>query len=112
MARLLDGNAVAREIRAEVRPQVDAFTARAGRPPRLDIVLVGENPGSEVYVRNKLKSGSEAGLITNLNRLPTTASLTELLALVDRLNADPSVDAILVQSPLPDGMGKSAERRV
>src|SRR5512140_1754863 len=112
MARLLDGNAVAREIRAEVRPQVDAFTARAGRAPRLDIVLVGDNPASEVYVRNKLKSGSEAGMTTNLNRLPASASLDELLALVDRLNRDQGVDGILVQSPLPDRMGDHAERQV
>ena len=112
MARLLDGNAIAQQIRAEARPGVEAFSARAGRPPRLDIVLVGDNPASEVYVRNKLKSGVEAGMVTHLNRLAADASLTDLLRLVDGLNRDPDVDGILVQSPLPDSMGKDAERQV
>jgi methylenetetrahydrofolate dehydrogenase (NADP+)/methenyltetrahydrofolate cyclohydrolase len=89
-----------------------AFAARAGRPPGLGIVLVGENPASEVYVRNKVKAGTEAGLWVDLQRLPATASLDDLIALVDRLNASATHDGILVQSPLPAAMGKGAAQRV
>jgi len=111
-ARLLDGVAVANQIRGEVAPAVAAFTAKVGRRPGLGIVLVGDNPASEVYVRNKLKSAGEAGLLAELFRLPTTASLDDLLRLVDQLNRSDKHDGILVQSPLPDAMGHDAERRV
>jgi methylenetetrahydrofolate dehydrogenase (NADP+)/methenyltetrahydrofolate cyclohydrolase len=111
-ARLLDGTAVARQIRAELKPAIDAFTARAGRPPGLGIVLVGDDPASEIYVRGKLTSAGETGLRADLERLPATASLAELLAVVDRLNRSEAHDGILVQSPLPDGMGAEAERCV
>jgi methylenetetrahydrofolate dehydrogenase (NADP+)/methenyltetrahydrofolate cyclohydrolase len=111
-ARVLDGAAVANAIRSEVAPGVAAFTARAGRPPGLGIVLVGDDPASAIYVRNKLKSGAEAGLRTDLERMPATTSLAELLATVDRLNRSEAHDGILVQSPLPVAMGEDAERRV
>jgi methylenetetrahydrofolate dehydrogenase (NADP+) / methenyltetrahydrofolate cyclohydrolase len=111
-ARLLDGAAVANQIRSEVRPAVEAFTARAGRPPGLGIVLVGEDPASEIYVRNKLKSAAETGLRADLERLPADASLSRLLDAVERLNRSDVHDAILVQSPLPKAMGPDAERRV
>jgi methylenetetrahydrofolate dehydrogenase (NADP+)/methenyltetrahydrofolate cyclohydrolase len=111
-ARLLDGVAVANQIRGEVAPAVAAFTAKVGRRPGLGIVLVGDNPASEVYVRNKLKSAGEAGLLAELFRLPATASLDDLLRLVDQLNRSDKHDGILVQSPLPDAMGHDAERRV
>ena len=111
-ARVLDGAAVAGQIRAEVGPAVAAFTARAGRPPGLGIVLVGSDPASEIYVRGKLKSAAEAGLRADLERLPATASLAELAATVERLNRSDAHDGILVQSPLPAAMGADAERRV
>jgi methylenetetrahydrofolate dehydrogenase (NADP+)/methenyltetrahydrofolate cyclohydrolase len=111
-ARLLDGTAVARQIRAELKPAIEAFTARAGRPPGLGIVLVGADPASEIYVRGKLTAAGETGLRADLERLPATASLAELLAVVDRLNRSEAHDGILVQSPLPDAMGAEAERRV
>ena len=111
-ARVLDGTAVANAIRAEVGPAVAAFTARAGRPPGLGIVLVGNDPGSEIYVRNKLKSAGDAGLRADLMRLPATASLEDLLAVVEQLNHSETHDGILVQSPLPAAMGADAERRV
>src|SRR6266850_4033527 len=111
-ARLLDGTRIAAEIRAEAIPGVQAFTARAGRPPGLGIVLVGENPASEVYVRNKVKAGTDAGLWVDLQRLPATASLDDLLQLVERLNASERHDGILVQSPLPGAMGKHASQRI
>ena len=111
-ARVLDGIAVAKQIREELRPRIDAFTSRAGRPPGLGIVLVGEDPASEIYVRSKLKSAGESGLRADLERLPADASLPQLLAVVDRLNRSDAHDGILVQSPLPKAMGPGAERRV
>src|SRR5262245_9691661 len=111
-ARLLDGRTVAAAIRESVLPDVHAFTARAGRPPGLAIVLVGEDPSSEIYVRNKVRTGTESGLRVDLNRLPANAPLSELLALVERLNGSDEHDGILVQSPLPAAMGKGAAQNV
>ena len=111
-ARILDGAAIAAEIRTGALPDVQAFTAKAGRPPGLGIVLVGDNPASEVYVRNKVKAGTDAGLWVDLQRLPAAASLDDLLALVERLNQSDRHDGILVQSPLPDAMGRGAAQRV
>jgi len=111
-ARLLDGQALARAMQEEIRPEVAAFTAQHGRPPGLGIVLVGDNPASEVYVRNKLKAGSEIGFRADLERLPASATVADALALVERLNRSNSHDGILVQSPLPKAMGAGAEQRV
>jgi methylenetetrahydrofolate dehydrogenase (NADP+) / methenyltetrahydrofolate cyclohydrolase len=111
-ARLLDGHRTAAAIREAVLPDVRSFAASAGRAPGLGIVLVGENPASEIYVRNKVKAGGESGLWVDLQRLPATAGLDELLSLVVRLNASPQHDGILVQAPLPDSMGKQAAQRV
>lgn len=99
-------------MQEELKPEVAEFAARHGRPPGLAIVLVGDNPASEVYVRNKLKSGAGVGFRTDLERLPANATLADTLALVERLNASPVHDAILVQSPLPKAMGHDAEQRV
>jgi methylenetetrahydrofolate dehydrogenase (NADP+)/methenyltetrahydrofolate cyclohydrolase len=112
MSRILDGTAVATQIREELRPRIAAFTARAGRPPGLGIVLAGDNPASEIYVGTKLKSAGDVGCRTDLIRLPATATLDEALAVVRRLNASDAHDGILVQSPLPDGMGPEAEQVV
>lgn len=111
-ARLLDGQTVAAAIRAAVEPDVQAFTLRAGRPPGLGIVLIGDDPSSEIYVRNKVRAGGQSGLRVDLERLPATAPLDDLLALVDRLNASPVHDGILVQAPLPEAMGRGASQRV
>jgi methylenetetrahydrofolate dehydrogenase (NADP+) / methenyltetrahydrofolate cyclohydrolase len=91
---------------------VTAFRAARGRPPGLSVVLVGERPESEIYVRNKLKAVSESGCRGDLVRLAERASLDDVLATVARLNADDTVDAILVHSPLPAAMGTGAEQRV
>src|SRR5262245_27804227 len=98
-ARRLDGAGLATAIRAELAPQVAAFAAAHGRPPGLSVVLAGTRPESEIYVRNKLKAVAEAGCRGDLIRLAESASLDEALQTVARLNADPAVDAILVQSP-------------
>jgi methylenetetrahydrofolate dehydrogenase (NADP+)/methenyltetrahydrofolate cyclohydrolase len=111
-ARVLDGNALAAQIRAEIQPRVAAFAAQHGRPPGLGIVLVGDHPSSEIYVRNKLRSASEVGMRADLERLPASASLDEVIALVRRLNASDAHDGILVQDPLPAAMGPAAARRV
>jgi methylenetetrahydrofolate dehydrogenase (NADP+)/methenyltetrahydrofolate cyclohydrolase len=111
-ARVLDGAAVANQIRNELRPAVDAFTARAGRPPGLGIILVGDDPASHVYVTGKMKSATETGIRADVEQMPATTSLEELLQAVDRLNRSEAHDGILVQSPLPAAMGADAERRV
>jgi methylenetetrahydrofolate dehydrogenase (NADP+)/methenyltetrahydrofolate cyclohydrolase len=111
-ARVLNGQVIAAAIRESVLPDVRSFTDTAGRPPGLGIVLVGDDAGSEIYVRNKIKAGTESGLWVDLQRLPATASLDEVLALVARLNASAVHDGILVQSPLPAAMGKGAAQQV
>ena len=104
--------ACAARIREDVAPRITAFVQRHGRPPGLGVVLAGRNPASEVYVRNKIKTVGAAGCRAELFRLEESATLTEALALVRTLNADEAIDGILVQSPLPKGMGKHAEQRV
>ena len=111
-ARLLDGQAVASRIRESVLPDVHAFTARASRPPGLGIVLVGDDPASEIYVRNKVRAGTDSGLWVDLQRLPASASLDDLLGVVRRLNESAVHDGILVQAPLPASMGRGAPQQV
>jgi methylenetetrahydrofolate dehydrogenase (NADP+) / methenyltetrahydrofolate cyclohydrolase len=111
-ARILDGVAIGNQIRDEVGPSAAAFTGRVGRPAGLGIVLVGHDPASEVYVRNKIKAAGEVGLRADLERLPATASMADVLAVVDRLNRSEVHDAILVQSPLPEALGPNAERQI
>jgi methylenetetrahydrofolate dehydrogenase (NADP+) / methenyltetrahydrofolate cyclohydrolase len=96
-ARVLDGKALAQTVRDEVRAAVAGLV----RPPGLAVVLVGDDPASQVYVKNKEKAAAEAGVVAFDHRLPATTSQAELLALVERLNGDPAVDGILVQLPLP-----------
>ena len=109
-ARILNGVAVAEAIRAEARPRIQAFQARAGRPPGLAIVVVGDNPASEIYVGNKVKSSGEAGLAVRLERLPSAATLDDLLGLIRLLNGDRTIDGILIQSPLPASLGAGSQR--
>jgi methylenetetrahydrofolate dehydrogenase (NADP+)/methenyltetrahydrofolate cyclohydrolase len=111
-ARVLDGAGLARRMQDEIKPRVAEFVREHGRPPGLGIVLVGNDPASEVYVRNKLKAGREVGYRADLERLPATATLPDALALIERLNRSDAHDGILVQSPLPKGMGAGAQQRV
>ncbi|HTM22187.1 MAG TPA: bifunctional 5,10-methylenetetrahydrofolate dehydrogenase/5,10-methenyltetrahydrofolate cyclohydrolase, partial [Kofleriaceae bacterium] len=99
-ARVLDGKALAARVRAEVAGQVAELAAR-GVVPGLHVVLVGDDPASQIYVRNKGKAASEAGIRAVDHRYPVSVTQAELLDLVARLNADPSVHGILVQLPLP-----------
>jgi methylenetetrahydrofolate dehydrogenase (NADP+)/methenyltetrahydrofolate cyclohydrolase len=102
-ARLLDGVVMGKAIRAEVGEEVRGFLAR-GIKPGLAVVLVGEDPASQVYVRSKGKACEEAGMHSVTIRLPATTSQEELLATIDRLNADPAIHGMLVQLPLPRQM--------
>ena len=111
-AKILDGKAVAQQIRDELTDRVARVRSRIGRAPTLAIVLVGDDPASQVYVRNKLKTAEEAGMGIQHERLPATATLAATLAAVRRFNDDNSVDGILVQSPLPKAMGADAEQQV
>jgi methylenetetrahydrofolate dehydrogenase (NADP+) / methenyltetrahydrofolate cyclohydrolase len=99
-ARVLDGAPIANAIRAEVAEQVKRFR-ESGRQPGLAVVIVGENPASQVYVKAKGKACEEAGMHSETVRLPQETSEADLLAVVDRLNADPRIHGFLVQLPLP-----------
>ena len=101
MARILDGTALAADVRADVARGVAAFRERAGRVPGLRVVLVGEHPASQSYVRAKEAAAGAAGIDAATLRHPEAISQADLLALIAGLNADPAVDGILVQLPLP-----------
>ncbi len=114
-AQLLDGKKIAGEIRADVASDVAAFVASGGPKPCLAAVLVGEDPASKVYVRNKNRACEKAGIQGRTHRLDASVSQAELIDLVRQLNGDPSVNGILVQLPLPaDGNGQAGfdEREV
>ncbi|HEU0193462.1 MAG TPA: bifunctional methylenetetrahydrofolate dehydrogenase/methenyltetrahydrofolate cyclohydrolase FolD [Gaiellales bacterium] len=104
MARLIDGRAVAQAVRADVARDVAAYTSASGRVPGLATVLVGEDPASQVYVRNKVAACREAGMESFHEPMPDDSTQEQVEAMVDRLNAADNVDGILVQSPLPGGL--------
>jgi methylenetetrahydrofolate dehydrogenase (NADP+) / methenyltetrahydrofolate cyclohydrolase len=99
-AQLIDGNALARQLRAEVATRATALTAR-GHTPGLAVILVGDDPASAVYVRNKVKACEDHGVRSFMDRFDATLSEAALLARIAELNADPTVHGILVQMPLP-----------
>jgi methylenetetrahydrofolate dehydrogenase (NADP+)/methenyltetrahydrofolate cyclohydrolase len=100
MPRILDGNRVRDDIIGELKPRVDALAAQ-GRPPGLAVVMVGHNPASGIYVRNKIKTCHDLGIYSESITPPDSISTAELLAIVQALNARPEIDGILVQLPLP-----------
>ena len=104
MADVIDGKAVAAKVRAELSGKVQAFRAEHGRAPELHVVLVGEDPASVVYVRNKEKGAAEIGMGGRVHRLPATTSEEKLLSFVKELNSSAEVDGILVQFPVPAGI--------
>jgi len=99
-ARIIDGNALSTQLRAEVAQRTAALTAQ-GRQPGLAVILVGDDPASAVYVRNKVKACETTGIRSILEQYPASMSEAELLARIDALNNDPTVHGILVQMPLP-----------
>ncbi len=109
LAQIIEGKQVAEQVRTRVAEEVAALKRDHGITPGLTVVLVGENPASQVYVRNKSRQTEAAGMVSTMHRLPAETSQDELLALVDTLNRDPAVHGILVQLPLP---GQIDETRV
>lgn len=101
MSKIIDGKAVSERMRGEIKAGVDAFYKAKGRRPGLAVVLVGENPASQVYVRNKIAACEQTGMKSFSHYLPDTAAREQLLELVAALNGDKNVDGILVQLPLP-----------
>ena len=100
-AKLIDGKAISKALKADVRKATDDLAARGARRPGLAVVMVGEDPASGIYVRNKRLACEETGVVSVAHDLPAGTSEAALVALIDRLNADPAIDGILVQSPLP-----------
>ena len=107
-AEILDGKAIAKQIRGETAEKVAKFTARTLCVPKLAAVLVGEDPASQVYVRNKERACEKAGITSELHRLPDATSQQELLDLIAKLNGDATVSGILVQLPLPQQIDEQA----
>jgi methylenetetrahydrofolate dehydrogenase (NADP+)/methenyltetrahydrofolate cyclohydrolase len=104
MAAIIDGKAVAADVRAQVAVDAAALEGRTGHRAGLVTILVGEDPASQVYVRSKVAACREAGMESFHEPMPATSSQREVLEMVDRMNADDRVDGILVQSPLPAGL--------
>ena len=107
-AQIIDGKITAERLRAEVAQEVAALKAQHGLQPGLAVVLVGEDPASQVYVRSKGEHSKAAGMHSVTHRLPADVSQDDLLALVRQLNADPAIHGILVQLPLPKGLDEQA----
>jgi methylenetetrahydrofolate dehydrogenase (NADP+)/methenyltetrahydrofolate cyclohydrolase len=104
VATIIDGKQVAADVRAQVAKDAAALRERTGHTPGLVTILVGEDPASQVYVRNKIKACEEAGMASFHEPMPATSTQEQVLAMVERYNADDRVDGILVQSPLPKGL--------
>ena len=102
--QILDGKSLSRQIQAEIKTRVEEFSAQTGQTPVLAAVLVGEDPASQVYVRNKERACQRVGIRSILHRLPAAVSTSDVLKLVEELNEDADVNGILVQLPLPDGV--------
>ena len=107
-ARIIDGKAIAAALKNEVRAAVDVLVARGARRPGLAVVMVGDNPASAVYVRNKRKACEETGIVSVAHDLSHSTTEIELVSLIDRLNRDPAIDGILVQLPLPEHIRPTA----
>ena len=107
MAQIIDGKAIAAQVRAEVKAEVEAWVQAGHRPPYLAVILVGDNPASASYVRGKTKAAAEVGIASDTLHFDTSISEAELLAEIARLNDDEGVDGILVQLPLPDHIDPS-----
>ena len=102
MTQLLDGKTLASQIQTDLATHIQALTAQGHRPPGLAVIMVGDNPASAAYVRNKERACSRVGMVSYGQHLPATVAQSEVAALIQQLNADPLVDGILVQLPLPD----------
>lgn len=108
MATIIDGKAVSAKVRAEIAEKVAKLEAETGKRPGLAVVIVGEDPASKVYVRNKAKGCAEVGFYSEVHELPDNTTEEELMALIDRLNADERINGILCQLPLPGHLDEKA----
>ncbi len=104
----IDGKAAAAELRDRLKAEIATFTAKAGLPPGLRVILVGDNPASQAYVRTKERTAQEVGIAGGVDRMPAETSQDELLKAIASLNADPATHGILVQLPLPDHIDEAA----
>ena len=107
MARIIDGKAISKEVRGEIAQEVCAFVQRHGCAPGLAVVIVGNDPASQVYVRNKKRACEEVGFYSESYELPEETSQEELISLVERLNNDEKIHGILVQLPLPKHLNET-----
>lgn len=107
MSEIIYGNLIAENYRLKIRDEVAKLKAATGKEPALDVVIVGEDPASQIYVRNKEKAAVEAGIRSTVHRLPAETTQTELLTLIEELNLNPEVNGILVQLPLPKTINAS-----
>lgn len=107
-AKLIDGKLVSAKIRADLRTECEEFVAKTGRAPGLAVIRVGEDPASQVYVRNKLRACDEVGFRSEAHILPENATMEELLAEIEKINNDPAVDGLLVQLPIPRHLDEAA----
>ena len=108
MAQIIDGKKISKEIRAEIAEQTAAFKAERGYAPGLAVIIVGEDPASQVYVRNKKRACEEVGFYSESYELPAETTQNELLALIDKLNSDENIHGILCQLPLPKHLDETA----
>ena len=106
-AQLIDGKAIAAKFKAEIHDQVEDMVARGLRRPGLAVIMVGDNPASAVYVRNKRKACVDSGIVSVAHDLPYSTTQQELVQLIESLNRDPAIDGILVQLPLPQHIEQS-----
>ncbi|MEO8497650.1 MAG: bifunctional methylenetetrahydrofolate dehydrogenase/methenyltetrahydrofolate cyclohydrolase, partial [Planctomycetota bacterium] len=106
-AQLLDGKGIAQQIQGEIKADVAEFVEKSGVTPCLAAVLVGDDPASQVYVRNKERACERVGVASRLHRLPADTSEADLLALIEQLNGDAAVHGILVQLPLPSHIAET-----
>lgn len=111
MAEIIDGKKAAKECRAKLKERVTEYTERKGYPPGLGVILVGDDPASAVYVRNKEIACKKAGITSFHNAMPETSTQDEVAAVIDQLNEDPKCHGILLQLPLPDGIDEDAMLR-
>ncbi len=107
-AKIIDGQAMAAQIREEVKDEVAELISRYGMPPGLEVILIGDDPASAIYVRNKGRASEKVGIRSQTHHLPATVTTEEVLDLIDRLNADQTVHGFLVQLPVPDHVDEKA----
>jgi len=107
-AKIIDGQAMAAQIREEVKEEVAELTSKYGMPPGLEVILIGDDPASAIYVRNKGRASEKVGVRSQTHHLPATVTTEEVLDLVDSLNADQTVHGFLVQLPVPDQVDEKA----